>query len=179
MSFSWGERNFITGASWDNERKRFVGQGAPTRVYPLPFHSMVGEALELAKPADCKVHFVMDEQKVLLHGVQRIYARTRTLETIPKELRAKIGDLTSARSHEKEGIQAADLLAYCWHGWYQRRQLRGEGVRALFRLLDRHRREMGVARRMGIQRVLNKALKPEDREILRALKGPIKRKMTK
>ena len=171
-SFSWGERNYLTGASWDNERKRFVNQGAPTRAYPLPFHSMVGEALQEARPADCKVHFVMDEQKVVLPGIQQVYARTRVVEKIPEPLRRKIGDVTSGLSHEHEGIQAADLLAYCWHGWYQRRKVQGERVRALYELLDKHRREMGLIKRRGIEKIMDDTLRPEDREILRGMDKP-------
>ena len=172
-ALSWGERNYITGASWDNVNKRFVNQGAPTRAYSLPFYSMVGEALEEARSADCIVHFVMDEQKVLLPGIQQTFERTKKARQLPEALRRKVGELTPGLSHEHEGIQAADLLAYCWHGWYQRRQVRGERVQTLFDLLSKHRREMGLIKRRGIERVMTETLEnPEDLEILKGMDKP-------
>ncbi len=171
----------MTGATWHNERKCFLDQGAPKRTYPLPFHNMVSEALALAKPPDCKVHFVMDEQTVILHGVQRIFAKVRTMEDIPEPLRRKVGDLTPGLSHEHEGIQAADLLAYCWNGWHQRRSaatsfgpelIRGERIHALFELLSKHKRELGWISPAGLERLLDKTLQPEARAILHEMTGP-------
>jgi len=174
FSLTHGEQRYLTGGLWDKQRKRFRSAGMPSRTYVLPFFNMVAQALDAARPEDCKVHFVMDEQKVIKHGIVDLYSRARSHEQIPSALRGKFGDLTPGLSHEHPGIQAADLWAYALNGWYQHRQrLRTERVWALVQLTDRHRRAgVGVIGREGLHRLLANDLSPEDRRLIQAIKSP-------
>ena len=169
-SYTWGERRYLTGGQWNRTTKKFITQGAPSRTYPVPFYSMVGEALQMARPAECKVNFVMDEQKVIQNGIQQVYAQYRDTELNP--FCEKMGDLISGLSEEHEGIQAADLLAYTWNGWYRfRERLRRERLDVLLEIMRmQHHREMGVMRKRGLEHILTKTLLPEDRAKIRALK---------
>ena len=162
----------------DKTQKRFLNEGAPKRTYPLPFHSMVGEALELAHPG-CKVHFCMDEQEVLLHGLQQVFARTRELPAVSEELRKKIGDLSSGKSDEHEGIQAADLLAYLWNGYFHHGRPRGERGQALVFLLRRFKRDFGIIRPARLRATFSKSLEPDDIKNLTAMIHPPGKKGSK
>ncbi|HEX5480141.1 MAG TPA: DUF3800 domain-containing protein [Dehalococcoidia bacterium] len=173
FSLTWGERQYLTGGQWDVNRKRFVRTGMPTRTYTLPFMSMIGEALENAKDG-CKVHFVMDEVKVIERGLLELHARARTQPEIPQVLREKLGDLTPALSHEHEGIQAADLWAYTLNSWHQHREhLRNDRLRTLIQLTKRHRRAgLGVITRTGMERLLDQSLGQQDRRLIQAVASP-------
>ncbi len=173
FDLSWGERQYLTGALWNGPASKFVTQGLATRAYPLPFFSMVGEALECAKPPDCKVHFVMDELKVIQNSIQQIYSAGRTSDQIDPALRRKMGDLTPGLSEEHEGIQAADLWAYALNGWYQHRgKLRGHRLGALMEIARRRGRVGGLIGSKGLERFLNRLVSPEDRQKMQAIKAP-------
>ncbi len=169
-SYTWGERMYLTGAKWNRDTKKFVTQGAASRVYPFPFYNMIGEALSKARPKDAKVHFIMDEQKVVQAGVQQVYFESRNNELISS--REKLGELSPGLSEEHEGIQVADLLAYIWFGWYQfRERLRRERLDVLNEVWKRHHWEMGIVRKRGLEHVLSDLL-PEDRAKIQSLKTP-------
>jgi hypothetical protein len=176
-AYSWGERNFLTGANWDERKKQFTSQGAPSRVYHVPFLGLVAEALHKTKSPDIKVHFVMDEQKTVAAGLAQIWAYARGHESeLRDDTKAKMGDLTWGNSCDHEGIQAADLLAHAWLGWYwQRENLAGDRRKSVDAIHAIHRREPGLIRPSQLEAVLTNGLSPEDRELVRAAKSPAER----
>jgi hypothetical protein len=182
-AYTWGERNYLTGALWDEDTKKFVTQGAPSRTYHVPFLELVRETLRMATAPDSKVHFVMDEQKVIAEGLAQswAYARRGKNLAVSEYLRAKMGDLTWAISNEQEGIQAADLLAYAWFGWYRERErLSGDRRKAVDQLWTIHKREPGLIRTRLLEWYFDTTLVyPEDRALIRAYPSPADRQRAK
>ncbi len=171
---TWGERNLITGARWHNQRKKFVAGGAPSRAYHLPFNSMIGEGLDLAKPPDSVVHFKMDENPQLQPNIDMLFEWTKGPEcALRDDLKRKMGELTWGKSHEHPGIQAADLLADVWHAWLHKGTgLTGERLTALYELIRNHRRDMGVIRQRGLKHIVDNSLTLDDLDLVRAAKSP-------
>jgi hypothetical protein len=173
FSLSWGERNYLTGALWSGTASKFVTDGLPTRAYPLPFFAMVGEALAHARPPNCKVHFVMDEQKVIENSIQKIYSAGRTGDRIEPALRRRLGDLTPGLSEEHPGIQAADLWAYCLNGWYRHRgKLKVDRLNALMRIARKRGMVGGLIGSKGLERSLSRWVQPDDRRKMQAIRSP-------
>jgi hypothetical protein len=172
FSFSHSERQLLTGGEWSKERGAFKDKGSPRRTYPIPFFNMISQALDMAQPPDCKVHFVMDEQKIIQNRVRDQFAKARRDERLSIDLRRKMGDLTPGLSHEHEGIQAADLLAHIWYSVYLRGPgITGARVDAFKQLIKHHNKEPGVIRKRGLQKMLS-WFDPEELRRIQALPPP-------
>lgn len=168
LTFPIGERRLLTGGEWNKERGEFRKPGSPRRTYFVPFFNMVSEALEAARPPDCEVHFVMDEQKIVQNHIQAAYMAARDDSRIDLKLRQKMGNLTPGRSEDYEGIQAADLIAHTWYSTYSRPALRGARLDAFNQLMKRNHRQPGVIKTRGLEEML-KPFDSKERRRIQAL----------
>jgi len=110
MALSLGERRMLTGAS--RTETRWKSSGAPSQPYYLAFEHCISIApLRLARPGKV-VDFFFDRQRSLAP-----WAIERFMEI--KERRADLGPMLGTCAFAARGgvapLQAADLLAYCWH----------------------------------------------------------------
>lgn len=174
FDLAWGERNYLTGGIWDKGRKCFrVRTGAPSRTYHIPFFSFVSSALDKVKqPADCKVHFYMDEDEAIDNHVQDLCRWLRKSTVLPESLVRRMGLLIPAPSQDFAGIQAADLVGYLWHAIHTSGlALSGEKLYAVKSLAAIWPKECGIIRAKGLEYLLNKNLSSEDRLLVKAAKS--------
>ncbi len=170
-SFSWGERQWLTGGTWDHKRGKFLSSGAPTRLYHVPAQGVIGDALDHAHPADCKVHFVLDEQSVMQEGFSQIIRGVRDKPQYRQQL-SQLGDVTFGPSVTHPGIQAADLLVHCLYSNYRlRHKLDDERRHALTAILG-ERWRIAVFTAKNLEMLLSKQFSTEERAMLRSIKSP-------
>lgn len=170
-SFSWGERQWLTGGTWDHKRGKFLSSGAPTRLYHVPAQGVIGDALDHAHPADCKVHFVLDEQSVMQEGFSQIIRGVRDKPQYRQQL-SQLGDVTFGPSVTHPGIQAADLLVHCLYSNYRlRHKLDDERRHALTAILG-ERWRIAVFKAKNLEMLLSKQFSTEERAMLRSIKSP-------
>ncbi len=169
FSFSWGERRFITGGTWNHPTSRFISSGAPTRLYHVPAQGLLADALDHAKPSDCKVHFVLDEQSVMQEGFAQIVQGVRGRN---KDLDDRMGGVTWDRSLSWPGIQAADMLAHLLFSNHLRRdKLDDERRYALVSILG-ERWRTAIFTREKLDLIIDKSFGPDERTKLRAVQSP-------
>lgn len=172
LSFTWGERQYLTGGIWDSGKSRFVTNGAPSRVYPLPLHGFIGDALTHARPDDCKVHFVFDEQRVMQEGILQTIAQVRKAGLFDKPVHQKVGVIGFDDSESWPGIQAGDMLAHLLYSNSLRKEkLTGERRRALVSIMG-ERWRLSIWTRQKLQRNLDSGLPPGALKQIRAVKSP-------
>jgi hypothetical protein len=180
-ALTWGERNLLTGATWDATRKDFVEGGAPSSVYRVALLNMAGEALERAKPKDCKVHFVMDEKSDERNMALELFPRIRASSSmLDVSLRPKLGDLTFAASETYPGIQAADLLAYVYNILARDGRMTNELQDTGVNLFRKRRKSVDILTEEALIKLIAMRLTyPEDRELIRAIPSPAERQQAK
>ncbi|HEY8768326.1 MAG TPA: hypothetical protein VIP09_13865 [Dehalococcoidia bacterium] len=168
-AFTWGERQYLTGGMWSRPKGRFVTAGAPTSIYHLPVYGLIGDAISHARPDDCKVHIVLDEQRLMQEGVLQTIKAARKEKLLEDPSSRKLGDVSFGCSQAHEGIQAADLLAYLWHRNYSVK-LKGHRLQATLAILG-ERWHLGVLTTPKLEYILAK-LPSEQRAKVRAVKSP-------
>ena len=173
FSFTWGERQYFTGGMWNRERGRFTTSGAPSRVYPLPLHGCIGDALTHAHPDDCKVHFLFDEQRVLKAGVIQTIAEVRKAGLFDQPIHEKVGTIRFDDSKNWPGIQAGDMLAYLMQSNARRREkLSIEQRDALVAIMGGDRWKWGVYDRAKLHKHLLGKFDSDQLEQIRAVNSP-------
>jgi hypothetical protein len=121
-AFSHDERRHLTGGMWREGKWRF--SGGPSKPYYLVFQDVVIQSVQKVKRPGWQAHFVVAEQNELVPLAAKLYAlMKRTL--YDRELVSLMGEMRFASPKAQPGLQAADLLAYCW---YQYRIL-GHGMK--------------------------------------------------
>jgi hypothetical protein len=110
--YSEDERRYMTGGSVTATGK-WIHSGAPTKPYYVAFWKAVTSAIEVLNRDDWKVEFVFDRQHVLAPLALKLYARLAN--ELGEPYSPRMGPATFESRHEAVGLQAADLLAYCWY----------------------------------------------------------------
>jgi hypothetical protein len=118
--FTLGERRWLTGASWDYEKKRFVGLGLPKSAYHISLWCLISHAIDRTRKGNT-VDFVVDRHDELGARSKRFYDETRAGPLLKAEDRNKLGLISyyTGFKPKPEGLQAADLYAYLWTSWYR------------------------------------------------------------
>jgi hypothetical protein len=112
------ERMFLTGGRLEKNTLQWVTQGAPNKVYFLPFQfAIINPAINCM--AGLRVHYVFDLNKQFKKHALDLYA---TMKNDPDlKCRHRLGALDFEVSEAAVGLQAADLLA---HQIYQYSKIR-------------------------------------------------------
>lgn len=114
--YSKDERRLLTGG-YATRSGKWKHSGAPTKPYYTVFIHAVLSALDRADRHDWKIHFVCDRQRQFAPLALKLYSRMKDdLEPIDSD---RMGAITFESRYEAIGLQAADLLAYCWYQFGQ------------------------------------------------------------
>ena len=172
-SFTWGERQYFTGGTWDFNKSRFLSSGQPTRVYTVPLNGFIGDALLHARPEDCKVTFTFDEQPVLQEGVIQTIAQLRKRGVLDDPVTRKVGSLHFEVSEDWPGIQAGDMLAHLLYSNALRREALGKERRyALTSLMGGDSWKSAIYDRENLQLHLERKFSPDILAQIQAVKSP-------
>lgn len=106
------ERRLLT-AGQVTHRGKWIQTGAPTKPYFIAFWKVVTSAVEVSDRADWKVEFVFDLQDQYESLALKTYARLKS--ELGEPYCGRLGPASFESRHAALGLQAADLLAYCWH----------------------------------------------------------------
>lgn len=101
------ERMFLTGAQYDTKHKYWVGQGAPNRLYFLPFQIAVSNPAITCTPG-LHVHYVFDLNKQFKNHALHLFGLIKNDKKFT--FRHQMGSIDFENSEDAPGLQAADLL---------------------------------------------------------------------
>jgi hypothetical protein len=125
FAYSEAQRRYLTGAilitttHWYGNQFEIVDkllehQGSPNRPYFAVFPGFLLEAIQKSgNIGDCQVHLTLDRQPALEAKAGEVFDIFKGHCGLPQA--ANFGDLIYAESHNKVGLQAADLYAYVWN----------------------------------------------------------------
>lgn len=110
--YSQDERRFLTGGYMKTLGK-WVHSGAPTKPYYVAFWKAVESSLERVERNDWEIHFVFDRQHQFAPLALRLYSRLKN--ELDPSYSNRMGSIVFESRDKAIGLQAADLLAYCWY----------------------------------------------------------------
>lgn len=120
-------RRFLTGGSaqyyWANGELRLSKwkmSGAQSRPYHAAFVLLLHHAMQEA-PANSRISFTLDR-----HNINESLSRKQFDEVIARKFldntyNKQLGDLVYSDSKDNEGLQMADLRAFVWNRFFERR----------------------------------------------------------
>lgn len=103
------ERAHLTGSDRRNGRKTI--SGAPTKPYYLAFQEALASSLHRLTRNDLKIHFTFDQQNEFAPLALEMFNYFKQPEY---QYAPNMGDIIYSPRTEAIGLQAADLLCYCW-----------------------------------------------------------------
>ena len=150
--YSEDERRYMTGGSATATGK-WTHSGAPTKPYYVAFWKAVTEAIDQLKIGERKVEFIFDQQHTLAPLALRLYSRLK--RELGEPYSSRMGRVIFESRTEALGLQAADLLVYCW---YQFGLYGHEARPEVHQVLTAQRRDTLV---MFTRDMMNKLVAPE------------------
>lgn len=107
--YSEEERAHLTGR--DRRSGRQTITGAPTKPYYLAFQEAIASSLHRLTRRDLQIHFTFDQQNQLAPLALEMF---RYFKRPEYPYASNMGDAIFASRNDAIGLQAADLLCYCW-----------------------------------------------------------------
>jgi hypothetical protein len=120
FSFSLSERRFMTGATWDAQKKKFLVSGCPNKPYFVAFHECVRIVTSYTPAAD-RAHFSFGSDRPSAEYAAWLFRylrkRTDALRRMkvwfdPKSSPDKFGAIAFPLAKETPELQLADLFSY-------------------------------------------------------------------
>ncbi len=102
-------RRWLTGAVWNG--RKFKTNGSPSKPYYVPFQICILEPAKFMEPNTIQYFFGLD--KNFAGHAQQMYNEMKELKELPE--RDQLGNIAFPLSKDVPGLQAADLLTYCFY----------------------------------------------------------------
>ena len=118
FSYPVKQRQYLTGADYRVDARKFITSGKPNAAYFVSFHAVAIKGVELGASVKEICHFVFDEQNEFSP-----LAATRIVEMkrLPDNSRflKYWGDTVFSNSFTVRPLQAADLATFCCKEYYK------------------------------------------------------------
>lgn len=134
LSLSISERRFLTGATWDGEKKKFLSSGNPNKPYFVAFIECLKVATAHCPTAE-RVHFFFGTDRpaskyangLFRYLELRAKAMQRSKSAIYQEANpAKWGTIDFPKAGETPQLQVADLFSYLGYNHILERRQNGD-----------------------------------------------------
>jgi hypothetical protein len=107
--YSEEERAHLTGR--DRRSGRQTITGAPTKPYYLAFQEAIASSFHRLTRSDLQIHFTFDQHQQFAPLALEMFRYFKRPEF---PYASNMGDAIFASRNDATGLQAADLLSYCW-----------------------------------------------------------------
>lgn len=107
--YTEAERAHLTGSDRRNGKRTL--SGAPTKPYYLAFQQAIASSLDRLTRKDLQIHFTFDQQEEFAPLALEMFQYFKQPEY---PYAPNMGDAIYTSRQEAIGLQAADLLCYCW-----------------------------------------------------------------
>jgi hypothetical protein len=135
-SFSLPERRFLTGGSWDSEKRKFLTSGSPDKPYFVAFTECI-KIVASYTPAVGRVHLFFGSDRPIAEYAATLmrWLKLRTYQKRAAKLPVhsrfstdKFGGIHFPLAKETPNLQVADLLSYLTYLHMIERQKSGDWI---------------------------------------------------
>jgi hypothetical protein len=118
FSYQLKQRQYLTGADYRVDTRKFITSGKPKAAYFVPFQVVTIKGLELGTSIGEKCHFVFDEQNEFSPLAATRIAEMKRFPDNSHFLKYW-GDTVFSNSVTVHPLQAADLATFCCKEYYK------------------------------------------------------------
>jgi hypothetical protein len=119
FSYDIEERRFLTGATFDVAKWRFITTGKPSTAYFVALNAVVMQGVKRSAEGRQLCHFIFDEQDQYASLAKDRIAQLRN-SSRGKGIREYLGDAGYFPSRRVRALQSADLAAHLCKEYYKR-----------------------------------------------------------